>query len=137
MSLVADASVASVLFTDDPRRGAARRVFVAERTLLAPALILTEVANALWKLSRNASPSTRDAVRAYLALELPERLRFVDDGELISDAYTLAVELGHPVYDCLYLALALREGCRLASFDARFAETLAKTRYGGIVTIPT
>jgi predicted nucleic acid-binding protein len=38
----------------------------------------------------------------------------------------LAGELGHPIYDCLYLALAIREGTYVVTADSRFANALSK-----------
>jgi predicted nucleic acid-binding protein len=39
--------------------------------------------------------------------------------QLIKLAARLAAELAHPVYDCLYLALAASRGASLASADER------------------
>lgn len=35
-------------------------------------------------------------------------------------ASALAIQLGHPLKDCLYLALARELGCALATCDVRF-----------------
>ena len=42
-------------------------------------------------------------------------IRLADDEQLVTEAFLLAVELGHKVPDCIYLALAEREGCALAT----------------------
>ena len=39
---------------------------------------------------------------------------------LVERALDLAVALKHPIYDCLYLALALVRGARVVSTDRRF-----------------
>ena len=39
----------------------------------------------------------------------------------------MACALSHPVYDCLYLALAEREGTRLITADQPFVERVAGT----------
>jgi predicted nucleic acid-binding protein len=44
--------------------------------------------------------------------------------ELVEDATRLAVTLGHPVYDCLHLALAVREKTRLVTADRQFARVV-------------
>jgi predicted nucleic acid-binding protein len=41
--------------------------------------------------------------------------------------------LDHPVYDCLYLALAHRIGATLVTADARFVNALAETEHGQAV----
>lgn len=40
----------------------------------------------------------------------------------IVQAANLALDLGHPLKDCLYLALAMELECDLVTCDARFAE---------------
>jgi len=41
------------------------------------------------------------------------------DRSLQAEALALAIRLNHPVYDCLYLALARREAATLVSCDQR------------------
>ena len=65
--------------------------------------LLTEVANALWKLQR--SGSLVDQFEPYRELQV--------------EALALACHLDHPVYDCLYLALARREAARNLTADQR------------------
>ena len=65
--------------------------------------LLTEVANALWKLQRSGSLVDQ----------------FEPDRELQVEALALACHLDHPVYDCLYLALARREAARNLTADQR------------------
>lgn len=38
---------------------------------------------------------------------------------LLPRAYAIASAAGHGVYDCLYVALAEREGCELVTSDAK------------------
>ncbi|UKJ74068.1 type II toxin-antitoxin system VapC family toxin [Azospirillum brasilense] len=40
----------------------------------------------------------------------------------MDDAQVLALEFGHPVYDCLYLALARRLGIPVVTADRRFIQ---------------
>ena len=37
-----------------------------------------------------------------------------------SVAVNLAIDLGHPTYDCFYLALAVQEHCPVVTADRRF-----------------
>jgi predicted nucleic acid-binding protein len=39
----------------------------------------------------------------------------------------LAVELDHPAYDCVYLALALAKDCKLATADEHLRRKLGRT----------
>lgn len=48
------------------------------------------------------------------------------DFDTLANATSLALDIGHPLKDCIYLALAAEIGCDLVTCDARFA-TKAKT----------
>ena len=117
MTIVIDASVALKWVLDEPGRDAADALLDEE--LIAPALWLVEAANALWRRSQRGEISA-DQARARL-LELHTApvttTQVVDDLVVAAD---LAHELGHPVYDCLYLALALREATYVVTADRRF-----------------
>ncbi len=52
-----------------------------------------------------------------------------DDADLARTALAIAIELDHPVYDCIYLALARRRGAPLVTLDRRLTARLAGTRY--------
>ncbi len=49
---------------------------------------------------------------------------------LVADALRLALLIGQPIYDCLYLALSLQTKASMVTADRRFAGALA--RYGGL-----
>ena len=48
------------------------------------------------------------------------RHRRTDNFPLLGSATSLAVELDHPAYDCIYLALAVERGWQFATADERF-----------------
>jgi predicted nucleic acid-binding protein len=58
----------------------------------------------------------------------------VPTSDLLTDGMRLARELGHSVYDCLFLALAaiLPEG-RLLTADARFLGKVTGSRYENLL----
>jgi predicted nucleic acid-binding protein len=86
--------------------------------VLAPELMLTEVANALWKLARSDQLKGLDPQLLLAdARDLVDRVE--PDRHLQVEALALACHLNHPVYDCLYLALARREAATLISSDRR------------------
>jgi len=97
---------------------------------IAPRLMLTEVAAALRRKvvdgglpAELASQSLDALVRAVAE----GTVRLADDEEVVSTALLLALTLGHKVPDCLYLALAEREGAGLVTADRRLDE-LARQR---------
>jgi predicted nucleic acid-binding protein len=77
-----------------------------------------EVTNAWWKKLRRHEMDIADveqAVTNLLALEIT----WIPSAELLRPAVRLAGDLGHPVYDCLYLALAASHSAWLATMDER------------------
>ena len=50
--------------------------------------------------------------------------------DLVDDALALARQIGHPVYDCVYLILAARLGNKMITADAKFADKLGSTAHG-------
>ncbi|MCS5704683.1 type II toxin-antitoxin system VapC family toxin [Synechococcus sp. FGCU-3] len=88
---------------------------------MAPELMLTEVANALWRLQR-AGQLAADGLQQRLsrASELVDVIE--PDRHLQVEALALACHLDHPVYDCLYLALARREAAALLTADQRLQQ---------------
>ena len=93
--------------------------------VLAPELMLTEVANALWRLQR-AGQLEVDGLQRRLsrAAELVDVIE--PDRHLQAEALALACHLDHPVYDCLYLALARREAAVLVTADQRLQQLAAR-----------
>lgn len=93
--------------------------------VLAPGLMLTEVANALWRLQRAGQIEA-----SGLQQRLDRAAALVDhiepDHTLLPEALALATHLDHPVYDCLYLVLARREVATLLSADQRLLKLAAR-----------
>lgn len=89
--------------------------------VLAPELMLTEVANALRRLQRAGQLSAEGLQqRLSRAAELVDVIE--PDRHLQVEALALACHLDHPVYDCLYLALARREAAVLLTADRRLQQ---------------
>ena len=125
MSLVVDASVALKWFVaDEPDADQALAIVRDGAVLAAPDLVIAEVCNAAWRLARLCRIS--QAQLDEIALVLP---RFFDPlvsaSGLAPRAVAIAGQLDHPVYDCLYLALAEAEQAVLVTADMRL---LAKVR---------
>jgi predicted nucleic acid-binding protein len=95
--------------------------------VLAPDLILVEVANALWRKTVAREISAREA---DTALDLVRRsgIDLHPTSALTARAMDLARRLNHPVFDCTYLALAERERATFVTADQRLLRTLSTRR---------
>ena len=90
---------------------------------LPPDLVFAETANVVWKKLRRGELTLQQANQTCEAL--PEFFtRVAPTASLIQDALRLAWRLDHPVYDCLCLACAEREGAKLVTADQQFARLL-------------
>ncbi len=127
-SAVLDASIAVRWLVPEPGNEAAAELFRNPIAWLAPRLLATEVAAAL---RRNVVAGNLRAEFAMEALDVLSQmtrdglLTFADDENLVSSALSLALTMNHKLPDCLYLALAERQGAALATADralARLAE---------------
>jgi predicted nucleic acid-binding protein len=118
-SFIVDASVAVKWVVDEEGSDAAAAL--ADRELAAPEILLGECANALWSKSRLKEITPSEASeRLEVLCGAPVELVAV--AMLVQDALQLALLLDHPVYDCLYLALAVQRGIPLITADRRCAK---------------
>ncbi len=124
--IVVDASLAVKWFLDEPLSDHAASVLSAHAgQIYAPDLLLVEVTSALVR-NANMVKSNRENVEAAL-----DRLgKLIADGDLLTrrsadplirQSASIAIALGHPLKDCIYLALAMEMECELVTCDARFA----------------
>jgi predicted nucleic acid-binding protein len=88
--------------------------------LVAPDLIVAEVLNARWKVARSEGV----APDVDPTLEFLTRLRIMPSLPYAPDALRLAERLEHPIYDCLYVALAQAEHAKLLTADAHLVRKL-------------
>ena len=124
--MVIDASVAFKWLVPEMGSDAAA-AWIAQTELLAPSLIYAEVGNALWKLVRRGEFSEEGA--AEQLARLPTLVNAIDDEPLVPRAFELAVALQHPVYDCIYLALAESIEDVVLTADARFIAAVRGSPY--------
>lgn len=80
--------------------------------------------HSLEKFQRNEL-SKDEALLGTRLLEGTE-LELLPAGSLLEAATRIAIELDHPAYDCLYLALAVTKDCRFVTADERFLRRLGQ-----------
>jgi predicted nucleic acid-binding protein len=105
-----------------------------DRRLLAPDLLGPECANILWKKARRGNITSEQAVAAAAALAA-SAVRLVASRDYLGRAPRRAVELGHPAYDCLYLAVAADLGLPLVTADARLVRLAANHRLAQVLPL--
>lgn len=93
--------------------------------LIAPDLLAAECANILWKKVRRGELSIDEAVFAAKLLQRAD-LEFLATRPLLEGATRWAIELDHPAYDCVYLALALARDCQLVTADGPLLRKLER-----------
>lgn len=130
MTFVVDASLAfKLLIVEADSADAWRFVEYFGEDLHAPDLLHVELVGVLVRLANQ-----REIARE-LALERMDwwtdtwisggvRSHRVD-ASLVNQAGRMAVEFGHPIKDCIYLALADRLGCQFVTADAKFRDRVA------------
>ncbi len=124
---IADASLALKWYLDEAQSDEAERWFAAHAgQIVVPDLFLTEVTGALVRganIDKSLRPDIEIAIARFVALFDEQLIRIAPASpERTAQAATLALTLGHPLKDCLYLALAIERQCELVTCDARFAE---------------
>ena len=124
--IVIDASVAVKWYFPESGSDEAIRILAnCSGEILVPELFVVEVCAALVRHA-NTNKSQRSGVLSLLtefALTIDRREFEVHAPSLTLPfkAATLAIDLGHPLKDCIYLALAMEQACLLVTADARFA----------------
>lgn len=95
----------------------------AVHELLSPAVFTTEAAHALTRAERQGRIPPGDALLFWMDVLRTCPLLFLSD-PLLPRAIAISSAARIGVYDCLYVALAEREGCRLVTADARLIGNL-------------
>jgi predicted nucleic acid-binding protein len=120
-----DASVAVQWFANEPGSAVAAGLLEQDTSLCAPDLMPIEAVNAWWKKVQLGEMQADDLDQALIGLR-SLGLDFVPALSLLARAARLAVDIGHPVYDCLYLTLAGDRQARLASADRPLRRAAAR-----------
>jgi predicted nucleic acid-binding protein len=132
MALVIDASVVARWYLNVEGADRAEALADTDQTLVVPDLVLAEVANALWKAVAFAGESAERA-GAFLHDLAHQFDELVPTPNLVGGAWTISLALHHPVYACLYLALAEARACRLITADQRLLRRCEGTRFASLI----
>ena len=127
MRIVVDASVALKWVLNEPRTEAA--LALKEEELIAPALWLAEAANTLWRHVRLGELDRKQALARLSELEKAPIASLPIEPH-VAKALELATDANHPVYDFIYLALALARQACVVTDDRRFWAAAVRLNLG-------
>ncbi len=91
----------------------------------APDLLAAECANILWKKTQRGELAPDEASMASKLLERSNIELFPMRG-LLAKATELAIQLGHPAYDCIYICLAASRNWRFVTADERLIRVVGQ-----------
>ena len=91
---------------------------------VVPDFFWTECANVFWKAARRGRLTADTADEALLDL-MSTNLPTTPSRELLQSALDIAYGFQHSVYDCVYIALAVRSRAQLLTADEKLANALA------------
>lgn len=132
MTIVIDASVSLKWVIEEEGSDAA--FALQNQRLTAPSLWLAEAGNALWRHVR-LGEIVEDEAAQRLDLLRRAAVRTTELDLDAAAALRLAATLNHPIYDCFYLAAAIRQETFVATADARFASVVRGSKHASRVRV--
>ena len=124
---IVDASVVAKWFVTENDSDRARSLTEKRHYLRAPDLLLSELANVVWKRAMRGEVTSDEGesiLKIFLERHIDVTLRLLPARILIKQAWQIAHAEGRSLYDSLYLATAVQARCRLITADARFVRAI-------------
>ena len=124
--IVVDASLVIKWFLPESGSSAAAQLLLENSTITGPDLLAVEVHATLVRGANMVKSNRREAEAAIQLFQA-----MLSSGEVglmrssptqIAKAAALALDMGHPLKDCLYLVLAMELACLLVTCDTKFAK---------------
>jgi predicted nucleic acid-binding protein len=130
--IIIDASIAVMWIAPEAASGAATDL-LNRQDLAAPDLIAIEVGNAMRrKVVREEI--TREQAREGLNLVEARVVLCRTDFRVLDRSLEMALAIGHPIYDCVYLALAERNQSILVTGDLQLINRAKPAGLGQLVS---
>jgi predicted nucleic acid-binding protein len=125
MIIVLDASAAIELVLQREKSPELGRMMADADWVIAPALMIPEVANVFWKYFQfNDMPVDQCEQAIDRVMALPDE--YVYEIEICKEAFTMSCITGKPVYDMFYLVLARRHSGYLLTMDNQLKKIAVK-----------
>ena len=125
MKVTVDASVAVKWFVAEDHRKEARHVLGPGIERYAPDLLPLECASAICKKAHCGEIGQPAPFLDEIA-KLGEVIRMQSSAGLLRNAAQTALRIGHPVYDCLYIACAKLTGSVLVTADRNLGKIVTE-----------
>jgi len=130
MIVVVDASLAAKwMLWETDTRDALRFLYYKDRSVCGPDLLFIEVAAAIVARANARKEIVPDALKALEKWTIAWGEHVVRPHRVtqrrLYEAGKLAIALGHPLKDCIYLALAIELSCPLATCDRKLVRKAA------------
>jgi predicted nucleic acid-binding protein len=120
---VVDAGVAAKWYFPEPLSERADLLLERQTELLAPDILLVEIAQLAWKRARRGEIGETVADRIVAELrQVPFALK--PTAELVTAALPFALHRGFTLTDAFYIALAVQSGCPVVTADRRLCDAL-------------
>ena len=125
MIVVVEPGVAIKWFVEEPLRLQARALLAQGHQLIAPDILIADVAELAWKKAVAGEIAPDQAEPIVRSIGLPAFISaFVESTRLRQRALALALQCGRPVHDCFYAACAEATSAPLVSSDETFLQAL-------------
>lgn len=130
--IVVDASVALKWVVPEVESDLSERLFERE-DLVAPDLLLVEAANALRRKISDGKMTLEvaQAGLAFIAQTIDVR---PISSPLAARALEMGAAMGHPTYDCTYLAMAEFGSGQVVTYDAEFLVRAKRAGWSDLIT---
>ena len=126
-TFVIDASIAVKWVVDED--GTREALTLRQKAkAIAPELLVAECANILLKKVQRNELLKEEAMLAARLLQGAE-IELRPMRSLFETATRISIEINHPPYDCVYLALAGVSKCQFVTADERFLQKLHQGRH--------
>lgn len=127
--IVVDANVSLKWFLPEYGMAEAFSLLRSGRKLVGPWIIRDEVVSGLVRRVRRkelAAKEARACVADWMQELRRETVHLINEESLLTDAAEMGFELKHPLFDCIYLALAEHLGAPLVTADKTFYQRAKK-----------
>ena len=122
--IVLDCSAAFAIAQNTVEGQALAQLVCQGERVVAPTLFRAEAANVAFRLARQLErPAALVFEELRDALSLVDE--YVDEQDMVLEAASEAVRLGHSAYDMFYFVLARRRGATLFTLDRKLAKLCA------------